>query len=662
MDIITTKYFQKFLNEMQISGGETSKNFEKFINYVMLSPKNISDFNLPSVTTGDGGDCAIDGMAIAINNKFVANPAELKDVLDLGMDLSVELHFIQSKTSETFDGKEILQFGNGVCDVLKDSETVLTKKRNRKIEEKCKMIQMLLDHYEYFSHPPKCYLYFVTTGMWVDDPNLLCDREKVINDLRLLNLFDPDIQFYTFGSKEIRAQYELTKVQNSATFELKEKIEIPYMDGIKEAYLAVMPIKDYLQIILDSGGQIKKGIFELNVRDFGGIETNRVNQDIEDTIISENRFHFGLLNNGITIVGKSLSKGKGKYTIKNFYIVNGCQTSSILYKNLETIDNSMWVSIKIVITDKEEIIKKIVKATNNQTEVEEIQLLSMDDYQQLLESYYENFDKYYNLYYERRSDQYNSDSNIDKLRIISPEIQIKSFASVFLEAPHRASRFYGTLREDIDKKRIFVNGHKPIMYYTSGLLHHMLEIQFNNDAIDSTYSKFKYHILMIMAKLVWKDDIKPQFNSQKMEDYCEKLIKEVVDVTKFKSLLDQAINIVSKVVRRMDDIRRAISFITTIDIHLAPFYNIKVDGDLRYNFNDRLNELIKKLNLYGLNQTAESLKTYFTLVDVESRESRKKYAKEIYKQVNDVCEILRMKIERSKRYTEQLENVNSQVN
>lgn len=79
-----------------------------------------------------------------------------------------------------------------------------------------------------------------------------------------------------------------------------------------------MPVKEYLKIIVDENQRIRRGIFELNVRDFAGSDDNRGNQDIIDTLNSDNRNSFGFLNNGITIVGRSLSKGMGKYTIKNF--------------------------------------------------------------------------------------------------------------------------------------------------------------------------------------------------------------------------------------------------------------------------------------------------------------------------------------------------------
>ncbi|KAA2301678.1 hypothetical protein FY526_23795, partial [Clostridioides difficile] len=78
MDLILSKYFEKFLGEFNISGGANERNFEKFINYCIIFPKNISNFNLSSLSTGDGGDCAIDGLAIILNNRFVSTIGELE--------------------------------------------------------------------------------------------------------------------------------------------------------------------------------------------------------------------------------------------------------------------------------------------------------------------------------------------------------------------------------------------------------------------------------------------------------------------------------------------------------------------------------------------------------------------------------------------------------
>src|SRR5699024_1924437 len=140
-----------------------------------------------------------------------------------------------------------------------------------------------------------CSLYYVTPGIYKEDSNLIAAKNGIKERILGLGVFEEEeINVYVEDKSFIRKQYEKTKVQNSATFELNSKIEIQYMEKVDEAYFAIMPIKEYLKIILDENNRIRRGIFELNVRDFAGIEENRVNQDIAGTLYSEDSIKFGL--------------------------------------------------------------------------------------------------------------------------------------------------------------------------------------------------------------------------------------------------------------------------------------------------------------------------------------------------------------------------------
>lgn len=676
MDIITRNYFNKFLIEQNIQGGPTDSNFEKFVNYITLAPKNIQNFSIPFVGTGGGDDGAIDGLAIVLNNRFISDIAELENLMSSGMEFSVEFYFIQAKTSSSFESKEILNFGSGVVDTFKQ-ENETKKKMNDLLKEKYKMIRKVLDNYEY-TRNRKCVLYYITTGKYIEDDNLKSAIENIKNNIISLDLFDEEnVEIHIHGNDYIRTQYELTKIQNSATFELKSKIDLPFIEKVKEAYFAVMPISEYLNIVVDSDNKIRRGIFELNVRDFGGVEENRVNQDIEATILSNDKHSFGLLNNGITIVGKTLTKGQGKYTIKNFYIVNGCQTTNVLYNNRGKIDEDMWISVKIVITDEDDIIKNIVKATNNQTEVEEIQLLSMDEYQEKLESYFNSFNMYKQLYYERRDGQYRGNPEVSPIEIVSPEKQVRTFASIFLKEPHNASRFVGRLQDEISK-RIFIQDHNPIIYYTSALLNYYLEDHFRNEKISNVYLKFQYHIQLIISQTVWKNGKQPQFNSKKMDEYCMLLIEKISDTEVFDALVKQAISIINKVIKNIDDLeanktlgtvnallryidieltedelKNTKYFVNNIDLHLAPFDSMKKDGDLRFKFVDRYKELIEFIEKYNMLDYIDYLKRFDDMIvsiDFDNREERKIYSNMIYENVNNLISELNQKIERSRRY------------
>lgn len=114
--------------------------------------------------------------------------------------------------------------------------------------------------------------------------------------------------------------------------------------------------------------------------------------------------------------------------------------------------NNMSIPIRLIVTTDEEIRNEIIRATNNQTQVKPEELEALSDLQKVLEMYYNTTKEDVQLFYERRSKQFNNIPTVIKTRIITIPIQIKSFAAMFLEEPHLVSRFYGRIIEYLGKK------------------------------------------------------------------------------------------------------------------------------------------------------------------------------------------------------------------
>ena len=93
--------------------------------------------------------------------------------------------------------------------------------------------------------------------------------------------------------------------------------------------------------------------------------------------------------------------------------------------------------IKIISTNDDDVVNRIIKATNFQTEVKPDQLYALADFQKKLEEYYATYEGEQRLYYERRSKQYASASKVEKVRIVTIQQQIRAFVAMFLEEPHR---------------------------------------------------------------------------------------------------------------------------------------------------------------------------------------------------------------------------------
>ena len=237
-----------------------------------------------------------------------------------------------------------------------------------------------------------------------------------------------------------------------------------------------------------------------------------------------------MLNNGITVVAHSAILVSNKMTIDDYQIVNGCQTSHVLYlnRNSESI-NSLLIPIKIIVTQNEELKNRITKATNNQSSITKEQLEALSSYQKTLEEYYKTFKaENEKLYYERRSGQYRNEP-VQKCRIVSIRSQIKNASAMFNERPHDAAGHYSVLMKDIGEK-LFKNDDKPSLYYTSSLALFRFENLIKAKLIDRKYSKGKYHAIMLLKYMF--GDIPKYHNAKKVDTFCSKIQKVLNDSDK----------------------------------------------------------------------------------------------------------------------------------
>jgi len=311
---------------------------------------------------------------------------------------------------------------------------------------------------------PICKLFYVTTGRWIGDQNLTAIIENATAELESSNLFD-HVVFNPLGATDIQKMYQSTKGRVSATINFVNKVTLPDIDGVSQSYIGFLPLTEYWKLIVDDVGNIRRNLFNDNVRDFQG--SNEVNREIAATLDSDNINRFIILNNGITVISKLITTVGNKFTLTDFQIVNGCQTSHVLYNGLykDNREGQVQIPIKIVSTNNEDVTNSVIKYTNSQTAIKPEELEALSTSQKKLEIYYDSYELPHKLYYERRSRQY-SNEPVEKVRIVNIGTQIKVFASMFLDRPHTAGRHPRTLLQQINQN-IFREDHLPISYYTS---------------------------------------------------------------------------------------------------------------------------------------------------------------------------------------------------
>ncbi|MBC2242497.1 AIPR family protein [Listeria booriae] len=523
MDRMTKSSIKDFVKNMEIEAKdiealekkELSRIFEYFSAYTIISKFNEGYFDLADTVSGGSNDIAIDSIAIIAGGVMVNNFEEAQDLFEKASKIpEVEFIIIQSKISSNFAGVDIRNFGDGVKDLFSENPLLL---HNEFIKEKRKITEYIIENavkVGSFS----CRLFYVTTGVWQRDRNILGKIEMVKQTLQGLSIFD-NITFDSLGAKEIRDYYRQTKEKVTATIIFSDKVTLPEMNGVTEAYIGFLPVSEYLKLIEDETGTIRKSVFYDNVRDFQGGE-NEVNKKIANTITSETAGRLVILNNGVTIITKEINQARMTFTLKDYQIVNGCQTSHVIFNNKEELNKDICIPVKIICTEDEEAISQVIVANNSQTEIKKEALLAMNDFQKELEVFYNSVsDSHLKLYYERRSKQFDTMPNVEKVRIISIATQIKSFAAMFLDKPHQASRYFGQILDNSENE-IFNDSHNLMPYYTSALGLYKLEFYFRNKNLDSVYRKFRFHLLMMLKYYICSDKLS-KLNSKKVSDVCD---------------------------------------------------------------------------------------------------------------------------------------------
>ena len=167
------------------------------------------------------------------------------------------------------------------------------------------------------------------------DPTLEARRKAVISDLAATNLFR-EIDFVPVDAEGIQKLYRQTKNAISKRFTFINRAVVPDVPGVTQAYLGFLSVPEFLKILADDNGEIIRGLFYDNVRDWQG--DNEVNSEIKATLESDAKSRFVLMNNGITIIARTLQPTGNSFYIEDYQIVNGCQTSHVLFNQKETIE------------------------------------------------------------------------------------------------------------------------------------------------------------------------------------------------------------------------------------------------------------------------------------------------------------------------------------
>ena len=330
--------------------------------------------------------------------------------------------------------------------------------------------------------------------------NKIAQLKKITSEL----LNGIKVQFIIIGSRELIDLYGRKKpLSLNLTFKenpISTNFHTNDTKGL--GYIAIVRLRDYYEFITDNDGFIREELFEGNIRHYQGQVD--VNNKIKDSLDNEMDKEFWWLNNGITIIAEKPNFAGKEINLTNIQIVNGLQTSFTLAKYFDKgKDDDRSVLVKIIISNNNATIDKIISSTNSQNHVSADLLRATDKIQRDIELFFSG--KGY--FYDRRRNFYKN-SGKQARKIFSIQYTAQCIEAIIYNNAHNSrSRPNALAKNDSFYNRIFnidtefqsflnccLITQKTIDYWTE-----MSEGDSKNEAI-----YFKFHLARIASSLLLK--------------------------------------------------------------------------------------------------------------------------------------------------------------
>ncbi|MCA0435703.1 MAG: AIPR family protein [Actinobacteria bacterium] len=520
--------------------------FEYFSAFCVLNAERLDQGDFRDALT-DKGEEGIDFIAIIANGILITDVKDLEELAEASPSLSVTYVFGQSKSSEDWDGGGVLKFTNAVTGFF-SSQDIGT---SEVLDNARDIHSAVISYAPRLIENPQLRAYFIGTGPAVNAKGAEKYLQQMRPKLQQLGIFS-DVRADLLGGSEMQHLYRAATTAASATIEFASRVTLPPIQGVDQAYLGLLPARELLTLLTDSkSGEIRKSVFEDNVRDFQGPNAP-ANRGMRETIRSSQKARFSVLNNGITIIVRALRIIGNSFTLSDYQIVNGAQTSHVLFENRDQLTESAQVFIptRLIQTTDEDLITQVVTATNSQTQIQADQLNARALAERNVEKFFAGTEAPRNLLYERRSRQYDNQADVVKARVIDRYTLLRAMAASFTDEPHLATGYPGQLvsrlRSTADeggKRGFFSDSDEPALYYAAATAHYRLDLFLKTQRLDAKYKPARWHLLMI-ARHLELGATNPDFSSKKARKWIQPYVDTLWDDTKSIKLFHRATEII----------------------------------------------------------------------------------------------------------------------
>jgi hypothetical protein len=521
-----------FTTKRSIQSLERTKQYEYLVNFLVISKFHPEAFvdssDLFEIDVDKGSMFGIDAVAFVVNDTLVLSKNDIEQ-FSRSKNLDVKIIFIQTKTEEAFDIGSILKLTKATDNFFSDSSLLEENEKIRNAKEIYNEIMDFKNSRYLNKKSPEVQMYYVTAGRETNDDKIstICRTEK--NRFLTSHSDIKDANIFVLGREYISESFNEFENRIEVNINFKNNLSLDKIDQVEQSYLGYISGHDLIGIITDSQGNLRRKLFYENVRDFQG-EGNPVNSEIAKTVCEkELQDKFILLNNGITIVAKHLKYlGSNVYEMRDFQIVNGCQTSNEIFLNRKHSENIL-VPMKIIHTTDSDLISMIVKATNRQTPVPDEAFIALEKYHKLLQDTFNAYSKNMPipLFYERRSGEFDFlDTPYMDYQKVTLHGLIRAITSVYF---HDAYVIYNNNPTNILRSRssrLFKDNHIPEIYYISNYLLANVVRQQEKGILSTNDYADRFYLAMIAKNLLSGGFIEYSFDSADIRKEAQGIISK----------------------------------------------------------------------------------------------------------------------------------------
>ncbi|WFP48955.1 AIPR family protein [Methylomonas sp. EFPC3] len=404
--------------------------FERFVLEQILKNFDLSNEELDFGWTDGSLDGGIDGFYVLVNGRLLTDP---KDFSWPRSAAEIQVFLVTCKHHDTFQQVPLDAMLASVQELFDLSRNTanLTGSYSAEIR-KCREVFIAAFRQLSLYRPTLSFkVIYASRG----DTRLLGDsvsaRAKQLTTLLSSYFSASTATFTALGASEL---VELHREVKSFALDLPVQ---ECLTADQEGYVVLARLKDYGVFVSDDKGQLRRYLFDSNVRAFLG--GNLVNVDIAQTLANPLAPNFWWLNNGVTILATSASLVGKTLKLKDIQIVNGLQTTESIYRHYATSpsqqEDRRSLLVKVIVSQEESVRDQVIRATNNQSLVEPAALHATDRIQRNIEEILIRHD----WYYERRTNYFKNEGR-PEARIISPLVMATGSVALLLKNPVKSSK------------------------------------------------------------------------------------------------------------------------------------------------------------------------------------------------------------------------------